>query len=235
MHPGPQRIHATTQGMLIHAITNHHFGEEGKGEGAASPGATKRYVTACATSPKCKAAMPTARPSTPLIAGVKAEAALAQASVVVNRVTVYRLSHTPDESPDQQAGLHTPLHGTLHVAGHALQAFAEAARDFVCSAPCFLTFLKATYMIQITPLLKASFTSLIVAFLLALATAGSAQGHSDKEAKADAQRHRARAVAHETAAQCLESGKDHEQCRKALQTACKGRAIGKYCGMKHAH
>ena len=155
--------------------------------------------------------------------------------MVVNRVTVYRLSHTSDESPDQQAGLRTPLHGTLHVAGHALQAFAEAARDFVCSAPCFLTFLKATYMTQITPLLKASFTSLIVTFLLALATAASAQGHSDKEAKADAQRHRARAVAHETAAQCLESGKDHEQCRKALQTACKGRAIGKYCGMKHAH
>ena len=61
---------STTQGMLIHAITNHHFGGEGKEEGAASPGAPKRYVTACATSPKCKAAMPTARPSTPLKAGV---------------------------------------------------------------------------------------------------------------------------------------------------------------------
>lgn len=29
MHPGPQRIHATTQGMLIHAITNYHFGGGG--------------------------------------------------------------------------------------------------------------------------------------------------------------------------------------------------------------
>ena len=43
------------------------------------------------------------------------------------------------------------------------------------------------------------------------------------------------AAAHEAAAKCLESGKGHAQCQKDLQAACKGLAIGKYCGMKHAH
>jgi hypothetical protein len=62
-----------------------------------------------------------------------------------------------------------------------------------------------------------------------------AQAHSDKETKADAERHRAMAAAHEAAAKCLESGKSHDVCQKELQTACKGLAIGKYCGMKHVH
>lgn len=59
--------------------------------------------------------------------------------------------------------------------------------------------------------------------------------HSDKETKEDIQRHRAMASAHEAAAKCLESGKKDEVCEKELQAACKGLAIGKYCGMKHGH
>jgi len=43
------------------------------------------------------------------------------------------------------------------------------------------------------------------------------------------------AAAHEAAAKCLEAGKGHEQCMKELQAACKGLAIGKFCGMKHQH
>ena len=43
------------------------------------------------------------------------------------------------------------------------------------------------------------------------------------------------AAAHEAAAKCLESGKKEEICLKELQTACKGLAIGKHCGMKHQH
>jgi hypothetical protein len=43
------------------------------------------------------------------------------------------------------------------------------------------------------------------------------------------------AEAHEAAAKCLESGKKPAQCTKELQAACKGLALGKYCGMKHAH
>jgi hypothetical protein len=59
--------------------------------------------------------------------------------------------------------------------------------------------------------------------------------HSDKETREDIQRHRAMAAAHEGAAKCLESGKKDEACEKELQAACKGLAIGKYCGMKHVH
>jgi hypothetical protein len=55
------------------------------------------------------------------------------------------------------------------------------------------------------------------------------------DAKKDIQRHRAIAAAHENAAKCLESGQPEEACHKALQAACKGLAIGKYCGMRHEH
>lgn len=59
--------------------------------------------------------------------------------------------------------------------------------------------------------------------------------HGDKETREDIQRHRAMAAAHEGAAKCLESGKKDEVCEQELQAACKGLAIGKYCGMKHVH
>lgn len=73
------------------------------------------------------------------------------------------------------------------------------------------------------------------AAMLALpATAALAQ-HSDKERQEDIQKHRAMAAAHEAAAKCLESGKDEKACLKELQAACKGLAIGKYCGMRHTH
>ncbi len=58
---------------------------------------------------------------------------------------------------------------------------------------------------------------------------------SEKEKKDDIQRHRAMAGAHESAAKCLESGKNEDVCAKQLQAACKGLAVGKYCGMKHVH
>ncbi len=43
------------------------------------------------------------------------------------------------------------------------------------------------------------------------------------------------ARAHQGAALCLESGKPYETCLWDLQSACKGLAIGKYCGLVHAH
>ncbi len=70
--------------------------------------------------------------------------------------------------------------------------------------------------------------------LLLLSQLSLAQ-HSDKETKADVVRHRAMAAAHEAAAKCLEAGKKEDICQKELQAACKGLAIGKYCGMKHEH
>lgn len=57
----------------------------------------------------------------------------------------------------------------------------------------------------------------------------------DAHVKEDIQRHRAMALAHENAARCLESGRPESQCGQELQAACKGLAIGKYCGMKHEH
>jgi len=78
--------------------------------------------------------------------------------------------------------------------------------------------------------MKSLFLLFAVSFpLLAIAA------ESPEEIKKDAQRHRAMAAAHEAAAKCLESGKKPEQCQKDLQAACKGLAIGKYCGMKHEH
>ena len=66
-------------------------------------------------------------------------------------------------------------------------------------------------------------------------SAFAASGHTDKEIKEDVARHRAMAAAHEGAAKCLESGKKPDVCEKELQAACKGLAVGKYCGMKHVH
>jgi hypothetical protein len=80
--------------------------------------------------------------------------------------------------------------------------------------------------------------------VLALSFAGVALAQSapapkpavlEAHIKADITRHRAMAQAHEGAAKCLESGKTEEVCLKELQAACKGLAIGKYCGMRHEH
>ena len=83
--------------------------------------------------------------------------------------------------------------------------------------------------------MKKPLTVLALAPLLLAGALAHAQAHNDKETKEDIARHRAMAAAHEAAAKCLESGKDSNQCQKDLQAACKNLAIGKYCGMKHAH
>ncbi len=71
--------------------------------------------------------------------------------------------------------------------------------------------------------------------LLAMTATISVAQESEQETKEDSARHRAMAVAHEAAAKCLESGKKQDICLKELQAACKGLAIGKFCGMKHEH
>ncbi len=75
----------------------------------------------------------------------------------------------------------------------------------------------------------------LVAIMLSATVSIAAESHGDQETKADIARHRAIAAAHEAAAKCLESGKKEEVCTKELQVACKGLAIGKFCGMKHEH
>ena len=76
---------------------------------------------------------------------------------------------------------------------------------------------------------------LLALVLIAQAATYSIAAETDKETKEDIAKHRAIAAAHEAAAQCREAGKGEDVCNKALQTACKGIAIGKFCGMKHGH
>jgi hypothetical protein len=70
---------------------------------------------------------------------------------------------------------------------------------------------------------------------LALVATFSIAKESAEATKQDVAKHRAMAAAHEAAAKCRESGKDEDICNKELQAACKGIAIGKFCGMKHEH
>lgn len=82
--------------------------------------------------------------------------------------------------------------------------------------------------------MKKSLLALVLLTQVAMVSI-AADSHSDKELKEDIAKHRAMAAAHEAAAKCLESGKKEELCIKDLQAACKGLAIGKFCGMKHEH
>lgn len=76
---------------------------------------------------------------------------------------------------------------------------------------------------------------IVIALGLALSSSLVPAQHTDKQTREDIQRHRAMAAAHEGAAKCLEAGKKEEVCLAELQTACKGLAIGKYCGLRHVH
>lgn len=76
---------------------------------------------------------------------------------------------------------------------------------------------------------------LLVLVFIGLTATLSIAGESDKERKEDIAKHRAIAAAHEAAAKCLESGKKEEVCNQELLAACKGLAIGKFCGMRHEH
>lgn len=76
---------------------------------------------------------------------------------------------------------------------------------------------------------------LLLLVSVALMSVPSLAQHSEKEIQEDVRRHRAMAAAHEGAARCLEAGKGEKACLAELQAACKGLALGKYCGMRHAH
>ncbi|HQC85887.1 MAG TPA: hypothetical protein PLT54_13230 [Rhodoferax sp.] len=77
--------------------------------------------------------------------------------------------------------------------------------------------------------------ALLALVLLAQAATFSIAAETDKETREDIAKHRAMAAAHEAAAKCREAGKGEDVCNKELQAACKGLAIGKFCGMKHEH
>lgn len=78
--------------------------------------------------------------------------------------------------------------------------------------------------------MKYLFIALLVFFSL------SVQAESESAHKKETiARHQAIASAHQAAAQCLSSGKDEKTCHTELAIACKGLALGKLCGMRHAH
>ncbi len=77
--------------------------------------------------------------------------------------------------------------------------------------------------------------NLLALILLSQAATFSVAKENAEETKQDVAKHRAMAAAHEAAAKCREAGKGEDICNKELQAACKGIAIGKFCGMKHEH
>ena len=62
-----------------------------------------------------------------------------------------------------------------------------------------------------------------------------AKAAEDEHRKEDIARHRQMARAHDEAARCMEGGEKESVCMSKLQQACKGIAVGKYCGMRHGH
>lgn len=58
---------------------------------------------------------------------------------------------------------------------------------------------------------------------------------NDAHRRDDIEKHRQIARAHEAAARCLESGEKEAVCQQRLRDACKGIAVGRFCGMRHAH
>ena len=83
--------------------------------------------------------------------------------------------------------------------------------------------------------MKHLISALALAPMLLVGALAHAQAHNDKDTQEDVARHRAMSVAHEGAAKCLEAGKGEKVCMAELSVACKGLALGKYCGMRHAH
>lgn len=91
--------------------------------------------------------------------------------------------------------------------------------------------------------MKVTWTALLWVPMVALAqpTVPPAKSSAAPSSKADPHRtediarHRQMAKAHEEAARCLEAGTAEAQCHSQLRAACKGIAVGQYCGMRHAH
>ena len=82
--------------------------------------------------------------------------------------------------------------------------------------------------------MKPRLMTLLATAAFTFAPAAFAQ-HTQKQIEEDIKRHLAMAQAHQAAAQCLRDGRNEKVCQEELQTACKGLALGRYCGMRHSH
>lgn len=69
----------------------------------------------------------------------------------------------------------------------------------------------------------------------AAAPATPAKAADDAHRKEDIAKHRQMARAHDEAAKCLEGGEKESVCQDRLRAACTGIAVGRFCGMRHAH
>ncbi len=92
--------------------------------------------------------------------------------------------------------------------------------------------------------MKTVLTVLLLAPIVAFAqtaappaknSAATPASKGDAHRTEDIARHRQMAKAHEEAARCLEAGTEEKQCHARMRDACKGIAVGQYCGMRHAH
>lgn len=73
----------------------------------------------------------------------------------------------------------------------------------------------------------------IFAFFALMPSAFAVEKPLSQETQDDIAKHQQIAAAHTQAAKCLASGKSDPECEGALLKACKGIAIGRFCGMKH--
>lgn len=80
--------------------------------------------------------------------------------------------------------------------------------------------------------MKYSFLTMVIVALSVSVHAASTPVLS-QETLDDIAKHETIAAAHAEAAKCLRSGKPDAVCEGALLQACKGVAIGRFCGMKH--
>nr|WP_181374752.1 MULTISPECIES: hypothetical protein [unclassified Polaromonas]AWD71966.1 hypothetical protein pE10SP1_p024 [Polaromonas sp. E10S]AWD72031.1 hypothetical protein pE19SP1_p016 [Polaromonas sp. E19S] len=83
-----------------------------------------------------------------------------------------------------------------------------------------------------TDLIKIFFLTIITIFCIVAFSIAIAQ-ELDKRTLDAIARHRTMALAHESAAKCLESGRNDSVCEGELQTTCAGIGVGRFCGMKH--
>jgi hypothetical protein len=92
------------------------------------------------------------------------------------------------------------------------------------------TGLRYALIVAFAPLVAAAQTS-------APPTKGGAAPTAKEQAhrSEDVARHRQISKAHEEAARCLEAGTPEKDCHAKLREACKGIAVGQYCGMRHSH
>jgi hypothetical protein len=89
--------------------------------------------------------------------------------------------------------------------------------------------------VTLAPMTSAQMTSapMTSAQMAPAAPKPGSRAAEDAHRQDDIAKHRQMARAHEDAAKCLESGEKESVCQERLQAACKGIAVGRYCGMRH--